>query len=369
MIYTRISNETIKVADLFKKLEINDAENETKAVVFPLYVKTPYGFHKIVTAFRTEKQKTVTTYFKNNKTLKTSEHHLLKVNGEWKKVKDIVDGDIIETETGTTSIVRKHEGKDEILYDISVDKVHCYYSNGIVSHNSWLLAKLGAEAMKQEKNVLHVTLELNENYVGLRYDSCFTGIDFQNIRKNINIVKQKIANVPGKLFIKYYPIKTVSANTIKLHAERIHMLGTKIDMLVVEYADILRPAQSDKNSNSYSEAGGIYEELRAVAGELQIPIWSASQANRCHVLDDKVLTTNGETKIGDVKVGDFILTHKGFKLVSHVFPITTQPVYKIKLKSGKEITVSGEHRLPVGDGKLSSVISGLSVGDKLFTKK
>jgi replicative DNA helicase len=34
------------------------------------------------------------------------------------------------------------------------------------------------------------------------------------------------------------------------------------------------------NSNSYSEAGGIYEELRGVAGELQVPIWSASQSNR-----------------------------------------------------------------------------------------
>ncbi len=61
------------------------------------------------------------------------------------------------------------------------------------SGKSWVLAKMGAEAMKQGKNVLHYTLELNENYVGLRYDACFTGIDFQNIRNNIDIVKKKIA--------------------------------------------------------------------------------------------------------------------------------------------------------------------------------
>ena len=159
------------------------------------------------------------------------------------------------------------------------------------SGKSWVLAKMGAEAMKQGKNVLHYTLELNENYVGLRYDACFTGIDFQNIRNNIDIVKKKIAEVPGKLIIKYFPIKTVSAHSLKLHAERIQTLGTKIDLIIVDYADILRPSQSDRNSNSYSEAGGIYEELRGVAGELQVPIWSASQSNRA-AMDEDIIQAN-----------------------------------------------------------------------------
>jgi hypothetical protein len=300
--------EKIKIKNLFNKLEIAEKENEIKELPFPLKVKTPYGYNKIVTAFRTEKQKAVTTYFKNNTTLKTSENHLVKANGEWKKIKDLVDTDIVETDTGTTSIVRKHGGKEEILYDISVENVHCYYSNGIVSHNSWVLAKLGAEAMKQGKNVLHITLELNENYVGLRYDSCFTGIDFKNIRNNIDVVKQKIASVPGKLFIKYYPIKTVSANSIKLHAERIKMLGTPIDMIVVDYADILRPAMAEKNSNSYSEAGGIYEELRAVAGELQIPIWSASQANRSAAEEDVVMAHHAADSYRKIMTADFVMS-------------------------------------------------------------
>jgi replicative DNA helicase len=198
---------------------------------------------------------------------------------------------------------------------------------------SWLLAKLGAEAMKQGKNVLHVTLELNENYVGLRYDSCFTGIDFQNIRKNIDIVKQKIANVPGKLFIKYYPIKTVSSSTIKLHAERIHMLGTKIDMIVVDYADILRPSNSEKNSNSYSEAGGIYEELRGAAGELQIPIWSASQANRSATEEDIVTAAHAADSYRKIMTADFVmsLSRKTADKVNH-----TARIHIIKNRFGAD---------------------------------
>jgi replicative DNA helicase len=176
------------------------------------------------------------------------------------------------------------------------------------SGKSWLLARLGAEAMKQGKNVLHVTLELNENYVGLRYDACFSGIDFQNIRNNKEIVKQKIAEVPGKLIIKYFPIKTVSASTLKLHVERTNMLGTKIDLMIVDYADILRPSSSDRNSNSYAEAGGIYEELRGVAGELQIPCWTASQSNR-QAMDDDIIQANSiSDSYRKIMTADFVMS-------------------------------------------------------------
>ena len=176
------------------------------------------------------------------------------------------------------------------------------------SGKSWVLAKMGAEAMRQGKNVLHYTLELNENYVGLRYDACFTGIDFQNIRNNIDIVKKKIAEIPGKLIIKYFPIKTVSAHSLKLHAERIQTLGTKIDLIIVDYADILRPSQSDRNSNSYSEAGGIYEELRGVAGELQVPIWSASQSNRAAMDEDIIQANNISDSYRKIMTADFVMS-------------------------------------------------------------
>ena len=300
--------EKIKIKDLFEKLGVKDEENALEQIKFPLKVNTPYGFKNIVTAFRTENQKTVTSYFENNKTLKTSENHRLKVNGQWKYVKDIEVGESVETDSDNTKLISKNEGKDEVLYDISVDDVHCYFSNGILSHNSWILAKLGTEAMKQGKNVLHVTLELNENYVGLRYDACFTGIDFQNIRNNVDIVKQKISQVPGKLIIKYFPIKTVSAHTLKVHAERIQMLGTKIDMMIVDYADILRPTNSDKNSNSYSEAGGIYEELRGVAGEMQIPIWTASQSNRAAMDEDIIQANNISDSYRKIMTADFVMS-------------------------------------------------------------
>jgi replicative DNA helicase len=179
---------------------------------------------------------------------------------------------------------------------------------------SWCLARLGAEAMMQGKNVIHYTLELNENYVGRRYDACFTGFDFQAIPKQKEIVKKRVDDMKsqpgmGKLKVKYCPIKTVSAMSLKSHLERCQMIeGIKYDMMVVDYADILRPIVSEKNTNSYSEAGSIYEELRMIAGELQIPIWTASQGNRNSSEEDIITASNVADSYRKIMTADFVMS-------------------------------------------------------------
>jgi hypothetical protein len=177
------------------------------------------------------------------------------------------------------------------------------------SGKSWLLSRLGVEAMKQGKNVVHFTMELNENYVGLRYDACFTGIEFQDIRNHVDTVKAKINDVPGKLFIKYFPIKTVAAHSLKMHIDRIQMLtGVKIDLIVVDYADLLRPMAAERNANSYSESGSVYEELRGIAGELQVPVWSASQSNRGAHEEEIIQAHNVADSYRKIMTGDLVLS-------------------------------------------------------------
>jgi hypothetical protein len=232
---------------------------------------------------------------------------------------------------------------------------------------SWVLSHLSASSIKRGKTVVHYTLELNEEYTGLRYDSILTGIANQNLKYHKEDVERAVGNIDGELVIKYFPTKTASVNTISAHLKRMVTLGKKVDMVIVDYADIMKDTG---NAREVRHAlGNIYEDLRGLAGEFGIPIWTASQANRCHILTDKVETENGKIEIGKIKEGDEILTHLGYKKVTKVFPVEKQPVYKVKLKSGKEITISADHDLPIMYGKLKSVSTGLKVGDKLFTKK
>ena len=156
------------------------------------------------------------------------------------------------------------------------------------SGKSWALASLGHHALKKAKNVLHFTLELNENYTGMRYDSKMMGIPSQNLKYHVDDVKMRLmSEIKGKLRIKYYPTKSVGVAALKTHVNRLLSFGFEPDLIIVDYADILRSdsAQAIKGG-SYFEAGGIYEDLRGMAGEFQIPVATASQAQRSAATDD-----------------------------------------------------------------------------------
>jgi len=118
-----------------------------------------------------------------------------------------------------------------------------------------------------------------------------------------------LKKINGKLFVKYFPLKTVSAQSLKFHIERIQMLHDfKVHEMIVDYADILRQIEKEKNSNSYAEMGGIYEELRQVAGELQIPCWTASQTNRGGGQEDVVQAHNIADSYRKIMTADFVLS-------------------------------------------------------------
>ena len=77
-------------------------------------------------------------------------------------------------------------------------------------------------------NVVHYTLELNQNYVGLRYDTIFSGVP-TNLQYSKEDVKKKISKLKGTLLIKYFPTKDLS---VKLHLiyNKCEMRGIKPDL-------------------------------------------------------------------------------------------------------------------------------------------
>jgi len=171
---------------------------------------------------------------------------------------------------------------------------------------TWVLAAIGANSMKKGRHIVHYSLELNEAYVGLRYDSIFTGIANQNLKYHKEDVQSEMDKLKGDLVIKYYPTKSASVNTISAHLKRITTLGTKVDMVVVDYADILKDTGSAKEVRH--ALGNIYEDLRGLAGEFQIPIWTASQANRSALDEDVIEATKVSESYQKIMTADFVMS-------------------------------------------------------------
>ena len=170
---------------------------------------------------------------------------------------------------------------------------------------SWMLINIGANAVKQGKTVIHYTLELNDTYVGQRYDSVITGIAAQNLKNYTDDIEEKLKTLPGELIIKYYPTKSTGIMGIKAHIEKTIMLGNTPDLIVIDYGDLLKVNTKKDKHEALEE---LYEELRGMAGEYEIPVWTASQAGRSALEDDIIEADKIASSYGKVMVADFLMS-------------------------------------------------------------
>ena len=170
---------------------------------------------------------------------------------------------------------------------------------------SWLLINIAAHAVKAGKTVIHYTLELNENYVGQRYDSVIMGINAQSLKNYQDDIVTKMESLPGELIIKYYPTKSVGIMGLKAHVEKTIMQGKNPDLIIVDYADLLKVNTKKDKHEALEE---LYEELRGMAGEYNIPIWTASQAGRSALEDDIIEADKIASSYGKVMVADFLMS-------------------------------------------------------------
>ena len=172
---------------------------------------------------------------------------------------------------------------------------------------SHFLVSVGSEALRRGKNVVHYTFELSESAVGLRYDSNFTQIPSNEVidRKEEVIEFYKNAEL-GRLIIKEYPTGSASVQTLRNHIEKLLLKSFVPSVIIIDYADIMR--SSRKMDSLRHELKLIYEELRNLAMEMNVPIWTASQANRDASNSDIVGLENMSEAYGKAMVADVVLS-------------------------------------------------------------
>ena len=143
---------------------------------------------------------------------------------------------------------------------------------------SMVLVHLGAEAVKAGMTVVHYTLELKDTVIASRYDSCITGIPLNELMDRKEEIREYLRDIDGTLIVKEYPTKTATTNTIRAHLQKLKQQDIVPDMIIVDYADLLKTLSA--RSEKREELESIYEELRAIMMENQVVGWTASQTNR-----------------------------------------------------------------------------------------
>ena len=171
---------------------------------------------------------------------------------------------------------------------------------------SWALQTIASNAMRKGLKVVYYTFELNQNYVGVRFDTIFSGIEPQFLKFHLDEIQDIISKVPGKIYIKYFPPRTASVYTLQAHLDYLISKNYTPDIILVDYADLLLPSR--KAEARYQELAYVYEDLRKMAGELQVPIWTASQTQRSSINDDVIEADKIAESYDKVKTADVLIS-------------------------------------------------------------
>jgi replicative DNA helicase len=171
---------------------------------------------------------------------------------------------------------------------------------------SFCLVHLGAQGIKEGKVVVHYTLELGDTIIATRYDSCLTGYPLSDIINFKDEIYEEIKDIEGKLIVKEYPTKSASTNTIKSHLNKLIKRGIKPGLIIVDYADLLKPVVVRKEKRNELES--IYEELRGISTEYCCPIWTASQTNRSGLNAEVITMEQISEAFNKCFVADFIFS-------------------------------------------------------------
>ena len=236
------------------------------------------------------------------------EHLVLSTVVGWIRVGDLQANDSIIADVGVASVtdVSTIDGVER-LCDLQVAIAHSYYANGILSHNSHFLTMLGANAMRDGRNVIHYTLEMSESLVGLRYDSNLCEIDADEVTERKADVLARYASMKlGRLFIKEFPTCWATINNIRAHVEKLGARGFKPDLILIDYADIMRSTR--QYDAKRFELQLIYQELRAYASEIDVPVWTASQSNKDGSTSEVVDLNNMAEAYGKAMEADVVVS-------------------------------------------------------------
>ena len=179
---------------------------------------------------------------------------------------------------------------------------------------SLFLCHHAANCLKQNQNVLYITCEMAEERIAERIDANLLDItmdDLKQLPKSMydNRINKVSAGIKGKLIIKEYPTATANVNNFRFLLDELWLKKRfKPTVIFIDYLNICASARlkNGNNINSYTYVKSIAEELRGLAVEYNVPLFSATQTNRTGFQSNDVGLEDTSESFGLPATADFM---------------------------------------------------------------
>ena len=176
------------------------------------------------------------------------------------------------------------------------------------------MTHLASSILLQGKNVLYITLEMAEERIAERIDANLLNVGMSDLEElpysmyetKINKLQSKTT---GQIIIKEYPTASAHTGHFKnLISELALKKSFKPDIVFIDYLNICSSARfkAGANVNSYTYIKSIAEELRGLAVEHDMPIFSATQTTRGGFVSSDVGLEDTSESFGLPATADFM---------------------------------------------------------------
>ena len=154
---------------------------------------------------------------------------------------------------------------------------------------SLFMCHVASSALVQGYNVLYITMEMAEERIAERIDANLLDVPIDPLDKlpknTFSLKVQDIARkTSGKLIIKEYPTGAAHAGHFRALLNELKLKRQfEPDLIFIDYLNICASSRMKGMGgaiNSYSYIKAIAEELRGLAVEFDLPIFSATQTTR-----------------------------------------------------------------------------------------
>jgi len=180
---------------------------------------------------------------------------------------------------------------------------------------SLFMCHVAASSLMQGKNVLYITLEMAEERIAERIDANLFNLPIDQLESlSKNMFDDKIAKIAkkniGKLIVKEYPTGAAHASHFRALLNELKLKKQfEPDVIFIDYLNICASSRMKGLGgaiNSYSYVKAIAEELRGLAVEFNVPVFSATQTTRSGFSNTDVGLEDTSESFGLPATADFM---------------------------------------------------------------
>lgn len=179
------------------------------------------------------------------------------------------------------------------------------------SGKSTAMGEFGINATLKGFNALYVSLEVHTEILSDRFDSRLSETEMSKLVDKRNDVLRKLAELGaekgvGDLWVVQRPSGTFSPADLDRLLENMKMEGMIPDLVIVDYADLMRPTRY--SGDARADVKAIYTDLRAVVDSHNVAGMTASQTNREGGASEVATMMHAADNIEKVRIADLIIS-------------------------------------------------------------